>query len=176
MQYASVLRRVQSGEKTNKNVIRSNTSKDIKVFYLRAAQTRVDPFSCPDALVVWRHVIEAGVDMEHEEEIADGPNHSDGKIKTSLSLSQFLFPHLHEVKWEFLVLSSLYFNDACMTTTKMALLLLTVSDLQMYALAMMLSRRSLNSKNVSTLRMSMKMSAKVTTGRKQSHYCLSQPS
>lgn len=52
--------------------------------YLRAAIPRVDPFSFPDALVVRRHVVQAGVDVEHEEKIADGPNHSSRKVKTLL--------------------------------------------------------------------------------------------
>lgn len=59
-----------------------NTNRKWKVLYLRAAITRVDPFSFPNALVVWRHIVEAGVDVEHEEKIADGPNHSDGKERS----------------------------------------------------------------------------------------------
>lgn len=43
--------------------------------YLRTALTRVDPFSSPNALVVWCHIVQASVDVEHEEKIADGPNH-----------------------------------------------------------------------------------------------------
>lgn len=49
--------------------------------YLRAAISRVDPFRFPDALVVGCHIIQAGVDVEHEEKVANGPNHSGRKVK-----------------------------------------------------------------------------------------------
>lgn len=54
---------------------------EYKGFNLRAAQTGVDPFSLTDALVVRSYIVEAGVEVEHEQKIADGPNHSNEKIK-----------------------------------------------------------------------------------------------
>ena len=52
--------------------------------YSRAADARVDPFSFADALVLWGHVVEAGVDVEHEEQVTNGADHSNrgGKMLT----------------------------------------------------------------------------------------------
>lgn len=55
--------------------------------YLRTAQAGVDPFSFTDALVGGGHVVEAGVQMEHEEEIADGANNSSSGVKFMLVAS-----------------------------------------------------------------------------------------
>lgn len=64
------------------NAIHLSTCKKLKVLYLRAANTGVDPFRFPNALVVRRHIVKAGVDVEHEEKIADGSNYSNRKVKT----------------------------------------------------------------------------------------------
>lgn len=56
--------------------------------YSRTAQTGVDPVSFADSLVVWGHVVEAGVEVKHEEEITDGTNHSDRGGNKSIYLVQ----------------------------------------------------------------------------------------
>lgn len=55
--------------------------KDIEVLYLRVAQTGVDPMGFADTLIVWGYIVEAGVQMEHEEEITNGAYHSDRAAK-----------------------------------------------------------------------------------------------
>lgn len=67
---------------THNNAMRSSPSRSIQVLHLRIAKTGVDPFGFPDALVIGRHVVEAGVEVEHEEKIPDGPNHSNRQVKT----------------------------------------------------------------------------------------------
>lgn len=73
---------------------------------LRIAQTRVDPVSFANALVVWGHIVDAGVEVEHEEEITNGANNSDrgGKMLLTSFTKQQTVEKIrlnvwHTMKW-----------------------------------------------------------------------------
>lgn len=90
-----------NNQNTSDAILTVRSNRKFKSQYLRAAISGVNPFRFPDALKVWRHVVQTGVDVEHEEEIADGPDHSGGKNISSFQRLLFSLVFLHDFLSEF---------------------------------------------------------------------------
>ena len=46
------------------------------LMYIRAAFASVDPFGFANALVVGCNIVETGVEVEHEQQVTNGADHS----------------------------------------------------------------------------------------------------